>query len=171
MSVQPELARLASHVGAAVSLPPEAMAREVQAALRDAIAKNGWLPPERRRASHENYARHLLHGDRQGRFSILSIVWDQGQASPIHGHHCWCAVGVYLGALTESLYGGEAGTPVVVESRRRDAGTLSFDGPRQGIHRLGNDSGSIAISLHVYGVAQDRISTGVNRVIAVNRER
>ena len=171
MSVQPELARLADRVGAAVSLPPEAMAGAIQAALHDAIAKNGWLPPERRRASHDNYARHLLHGDPRGRFSILSIVWDHGQASPIHGHQCWCAVGVYLGALTESRYGEEAGAPVLLESRRRDAGSLSFDAAGLGLHRIGNDSGSIAISLHVYGVAQDRIGTGVNRVIAVNRER
>ena len=52
------------------------------------------LPPERRRVTHDNYARHLLHGDLQGRFSILAIVWDHGQSSPIHGHHCWCAVGI-----------------------------------------------------------------------------
>lgn len=164
MSVQPELARLAGHVGAAVSLPPDAMAREIQAALGEATAKTGWLPPERRRVNHDNYARHLLYGDQQGRFSILSIVWDHGQASPIHGHHCWCAVGVYLGALTENHYGEEAGAPVLIESRRRDAGTLSFEPAREGIHRLGNESGSIAISLHIYGVAQDRISTGVNRL-------
>ena len=165
MSVSPEIVRLAGHIGEAVSLPPELMAREIKAALHDATSKTGWLPPERRRASHENYARHLLHGDPQGRFSILAIVWDHGQASPVHRHLCWCAVGVYFGELVETHYREEpGGAPVLIETRRRSAGTLSFDLAHQGIHRIANDSGAIAISLHVYGVAQDRISTGVNRL-------
>ena len=164
MSVQPELARLADHIGTAVGLPQDAMAREIQAALRDATAKTGWLPPERRRASHENYARHVLYGDPQGRYSILAIVWDHGQASPIHGHLCWCAVGIYLGTLVETYYREQAGLAVETETQRRAAGTLSFDPAQRGIHRIANDSDAIAISLHVYGVAQDRISTNVNRL-------
>ncbi len=167
MSGLPELGRLADHIGAAVSLPPEAMAREIQAALRDATAKTGWLPPERRRVNHDNYARHMLYGDPQGRYSVLSIVWDHGQQSPIHGHYCWCAVGVYLGTLTETYYREEAaGAPVVIDTKRRSAGTLSFDPANNGIHRIANDSGAIAISLHVYGVASDQLSTRVNRMLA-----
>ena len=82
----------------------EGLPGEIKERLRDATAVPDWLPPERRRASHENYARHLLHGDAEGRFSILAIVWDHGQQSPIHGHYCWCAVGVYQGELTERFY-------------------------------------------------------------------
>lgn len=142
------------------------MAREVKAALGEATAEPGWLPPERRRASHENYARHLLYGDPDGRFSILSIVWDHGQMSPIHGHHCWCAVGVYQGTLCETYYRERpsGGPPVPAGSTRRDAGTLSFDPAVSGIHRIANASGALAISLHVYGVAKEAISTGVNRL-------
>ena len=61
MSALPPLERLAGRIGAATA-----------------------LAPERRRASHENYALHLLYGDAGGRFSILSIVWDHGRMSPIH---------------------------------------------------------------------------------------
>jgi len=71
MSALAQLQRLAEHVGAAVALPPDRMAREIKAALRDATAEANWLPPERRRANHERYARHLLYGDPAGRFSIL----------------------------------------------------------------------------------------------------
>ena len=164
MSAPVELARLADHIGAAVSLSPESMAREIQAALREATSKTGWLPPERRRAGHENYARHVLYGDPQGRYSILAIVWDHGQASPIHGHQCWCAVGIYLGTLAETSYRDHAGVPVEIETKRRTAGTLSFDRAQHGIHRIANDSGAIAISLHVYGAAKDLVSTHVNRL-------
>ena len=168
MSAMPQLERLASRVGAAVGLPHDAMAGEIKAALHEATARPDWLPPERRRASHENYARHLLYGDPGGRYSILAIVWDHGQMSPIHGHYCWCAVGVYQGLLTESHYheGTAGGVPVLIGSAHRAAGTLSFDPPASGIHRIANESGAAAISLHVYGVAQGGISTAVNRIYA-----
>lgn len=166
MSALPKLQRLADRIGAAVALERDAMEREVKAALREATATPDWLPPERRRASHENYARHLLHGDADGRFSILAIVWDHDQQSPIHGHYCWCAVGVYQGELVERFYreGADGGAPVLVASTQRGAGTLSFEPAAAGIHRIANESGGVAISLHVYGIAKDSISTGVNRI-------
>ncbi len=165
MSAIPQVEQLAQRIGSALELAPESMALEVQAALRDATARPDWLPSERRRASHENYARHLLHGDPAGRYSILAIVWDHGQVSSVHGHYCWCAVGIYQGVLSESYYREAAGggAPVLVRTTRRAAGTLSFDPAASGIHRIANDSGATAISLHVYGVSSDRIGTGVNR--------
>lgn len=166
MSAVPQLARLADRLSAAVALAPEAMGSAVRAALREATAEHGWLPPERRRASHDHYSRHLIYADPGDRFSILALVWDRGQMSPVHGHHCWCAVGVYQGMLTETHYReGDAGTPVETGNARHAAGEATFDAGA-GIHRLGNVSGVLAVSLHVYGIAQDRISTGVNRVYA-----
>jgi len=165
-AVPPQLLSLAGRVVMATTLAPDAMGREIMAALREATAENQWLPPERRRADHVRYARHLLYGDPDGRFSILALVWDHGQMSPIHGHHCWCAVGVYQGSLTETYYREEtaSGTPVATGSARRGIGTTSFEPPASGIHRIANDSGAVAISLHVYGIAKDSISTGVNRL-------
>jgi predicted metal-dependent enzyme (double-stranded beta helix superfamily) len=167
MSAQPQLARLAGRIGAAIALAPQAMAGEIKAALGEATAQPGWLPPERRRASHEHYARHLVYADPADRFSVLVLVWDRGQMSPVHGHQCWCAVGVYQGMLTETWYReGPAGAPPVeTGSARHPAGASTFDAGA-GIHRLGNVSGVLAVSIHVYGVAKDRISTGVNRIYA-----
>jgi hypothetical protein len=51
-------------------------------------------------------------------------------------------------------------------SARHPAGASIFDPSGAGIHRIGNYSGVLAVSLHVYGVGQDRISTGVNRIYA-----
>jgi predicted metal-dependent enzyme (double-stranded beta helix superfamily) len=166
-AVPPQLQHLALRIGHATGLAPDAMASEVKAALRDATTEPGWLPAERRRADHQRYARHLLHGDPGGRFSILSLVWDRAQMSPIHAHHCWCAVGVYRGMLTETYYReAEVGEPPVeIGSARHAVGESTFD-PGSGIHRLANVSGVLAISLHVYGVAADRVSSGVNRIYA-----
>ena len=166
MSLLPELRQLADRVEAALALAADAMGLEVQAALKDATAEAGWLPEERRRASHDNYARHLLYGDPDGRFSILAIIWDPGQKSPIHGHYCWCGVGIYQGELVETYYREEAqgGLPVLVGTARRAAGSLSFDAPAAGIHRIANQSRATAVSLHVYGVPGNRIAGGVNRI-------
>ena len=166
MSAAPQLQRLADRLAAAVALAPGEMPGEVKAALCEATAKHGWLPPERRRASHDHYARHLVYADPDDRFSILALVWDRGQMSPVHGHHCWCAVGVYQGLLTETCYReNAAGTPPVeTGSTRHPAGSATFEAAGPFIHRIANYSGVVAVSLHVYGVAKDRISTDVNRL-------
>lgn len=169
MSAVPrQLLSLAHRIGEAVALAPGPMGTEVETALREATAEAGWLPPDRRRASHEHYARHVIYADPDDRFSILAIVWDRGQMSPIHAHHCWCAVGVYQGLLTETHYRENAAgePPVEIGSGRRPAGAASFAPAGAGIHRIANYSGVLAVSLHVYGVAGDRISTGVNRLVA-----
>ena len=160
------LQRLIDDLEAAVSAPAEALAQGVTAALESAVAEPEWLPADRRRASHDNYARHVLHGDAAGRFSILSIVWSPGQASPIHAHHTWCAVAVYRGTLVETFFRNEAAgaTPVAIRTVTRAAHTLSFDRPLAAIHRVANEGAETAISIHVYGLGRDRIMTGVNRV-------
>lgn len=165
MSPIPQLLRLSDRV--ATALGSASMARDIRAALEEATAQTGWLPPERRRASHDHYSRHLVHADPEDRFSILAIVWDRGQMSPIHGHHCWCAVGVYQGLLTETRYreSPDGAPPVETGSARHAAGTSLFD-PGSGIHRIANYSSVLAVSIHVYGVGKDRIATGVNRIYA-----
>jgi predicted metal-dependent enzyme (double-stranded beta helix superfamily) len=168
MSTLPPLQQLAGRIGAALRLAPDTMGREIQAALQEATAESTWLPAERRRASHDNYARHLLYGDPDERFSILSLVWDHGQRSPIHGHYRWCAVGVYQGRLTETYYreGNSGSPPILVGTTERGAGSPSYDPPASGIHRIANESGALAISLHVYGVGKQGIAAGVNRILA-----
>ena len=57
VSVPTELARLADRIGEAVTLAPAPMVGSIEAALAEATNAAVWLPLERRRASHENYAR------------------------------------------------------------------------------------------------------------------
>ncbi len=141
------------------------MKRDIMQTLRGAVVGERWLPPERRRANHDCYARHLLYGDPEGRFSILSLVWDHGQQSPIHSHHTWCAIGVYDGELTELHYKEEAdGRMSEVGAARRGCGSVSFEPALSSIHRITNRSDRLAISLHVYGVGADRVTTDINRL-------
>lgn len=162
----PALQRLIDDLGAAVSGDAGGLAQGVTGALKVAVSQSEWIPPDRRRASHDNYARHVLYGDPAGRYSILSIVWGPGQRSPIHAHHTWCGVAVYRGTLTETFFLDESSgsIPVPIRTVTRAAHTLSFDRALTGIHRIANDGTDVAISIHVYGVGADRVTTGVNRV-------
>lgn len=162
----PALQRLIDDLNAAVSRPEDALGAAVTAALSAAVARSGWIPHDRRRANHAQYARHLLHGDPAGRFSILSIVWGPGQRSPIHAHYTWCGVAIVQGMLTETHFREEAAgaLPVPIRSVKREACTISFDRAHTAIHSMANEGSGMALSVHVYGVGAERIATGVNRI-------
>jgi predicted metal-dependent enzyme (double-stranded beta helix superfamily) len=112
----------------------------------------------------------VLYADADGRFTILALVWSAGQFSRPHAHHTWCAYAVRTGDLNETLYAYDDATGLARPSRvaTRTAGYACFapSGLDQ-IHRLGNAGGEPAISIHVYGVARDRIATHVNRIVEV----
>lgn len=163
------LQTLVAELDAAMRLPNARLPEAVKSALGAALATRGWLPPQACRAHAAGYARHLLHADPSERYALLAIAWGPGQHSPVHGHYCWCGVGVYSGALAETHFreAGAYGLPVEVRRLERRAGDVSFDQPLSGIHRIDNLTSQVAVSLHVYGVARDRIATGVNRIVPV----
>jgi predicted metal-dependent enzyme (double-stranded beta helix superfamily) len=138
----------------------------VLSAIRGSLVDLDLLAEEHRLSKPDTYTRHLLHADPNGLFSILALVWGPGQGSPVHGHHTWCAVGVYAGELIETFYRAEPGLPepVLVRELHRRPGDHCFDAGGPGIHRIRNEGPDVAISIHVYGVGADRISTGVNRI-------
>jgi len=138
----------------------------VLSAIRGSLVDLDLLAEEHRISKPDTYTRHLVYADPNGLFSILAIVWGPGQGSPVHGHHTWCAVGVYAGELIETFYRAEPGLPepVLVRELHRRPGDHCFDAGGPGIHRIRNEGPDVAISIHVYGVGADRISTGVNRI-------
>ena len=143
-------------------------AKAVRAALAEAAADPALLTDAQRQGADNCYRRHLLAADPDGRYAIAALVWMPGQASPIHAHHTWCGYAVIDGTLTETVYDLDAATDCAVPVREqpREAGAVSFTrAGRAGIHRLGNDSDAPAISLHIYGVAGEQISTHVNDIL------
>lgn len=165
LAPHPRLLHLANEIDVALRRRPGRLQRAVCEALSEAVTGEPWLPQERRRANHDCYARHLLYGDPDGKFSILSLVWNHGQQSPIHGHRTWCAMAVYDGEFTETLYkAAEDGSLREVNVERRARGSVSFDRAMSSIHRVDNRSGEVAISLHIYGVGPTLVTTDINRV-------
>lgn len=145
-------------------------ARRVRAALAEAAATPDLLTPAQREGAPTTYRRHLLAADPQGRYAIAALVWMPGHASPVHAHHTWCGYAVLDGTLTESVYQWNDAEGCASETRQhpRAAGAVSFTrAGHAGIHRLLNTSGAPAVSIHLYGVAGEHISTHVNDLVNV----
>jgi predicted metal-dependent enzyme (double-stranded beta helix superfamily) len=169
-SATPALAKLVDEVDAACAGTDGPQAGRIVAALGKAAAQAGLLTPDQRAPQNGCYARHVLHSDPAGRFTIVSIVWSPGQFSPTHAHHTWCAYAVHENALEETLYAWDvasaAALPARKEVRPRGYGCFAHAGLDQ-IHRLGNSCAEPAISIHVYGVEREQVCTHVNRVVQI----
>jgi predicted metal-dependent enzyme (double-stranded beta helix superfamily) len=154
--------------GAADPSHHASFARGVRVALVEAAAAAMLLAPSQREGAAQSYRRHLLAADPHGRYAIASLVWLPGQASPVHAHHTWCGYVVLDGTLTEAVYAWNEAENHATQTRAqpRPSGAVSFTrAGRSGIHRLGNASAALAVSLHVYGVPETRFATHVNDVV------
>jgi predicted metal-dependent enzyme (double-stranded beta helix superfamily) len=146
-------------------------ARAMRAALTLALHDAALVTPAQREGCATRYRRHLIAACPQGRYTVAALVWLPGQASPIHAHHTWCGYAVLQGTLTETLYRWDTARDgaTVLRSHARAAGAVAFGGRgRAGIHRLSRAVGDAAgpcVSLHVYGVQAEEITTGVNDIV------
>jgi len=158
--IHPALAELAK---AAKEMPYE----DIAPVLRLALASKGWLRPEHRVGDPKGYMRHVLYVDPQDDFVITAITWLPGQVSPVHGHHVWCAYGVAEGELTEEQFRQSYGKLTSVKTTVYRAGDVADrDLECKAIHRVANRSRGTIVSLHLYGVSAERLTTGINRVFA-----
>ena len=167
---RPGVAVLASDIAAACDLPLAAKGPCIKAALARAVLDPDLLAPEQRTIQSGCYARHVLHSDAGGRFTILAIVWAQGQCSPPHAHHTWCGYAVYENALDEQLFRFDPAQSKaeLVRTEVRVPGYSCFAGAGlDQIHRLGNSGPTPAISIHAYGVEREYVATHVNHVVDV----
>ena len=136
--------------------------RGLDAELRGALAAPAWLRPEHRIGDPNAYMRHVLYVDPDGDFVITAITWLPGQVSAVHGHHVWCAFGVAEGELTEEAFeDGGAARPRPARATTYRAGEVAA--PCE-IHRVSNRGRAPLVSLHLYGVSGERLTTGINRI-------
>lgn len=147
---------------------PWAAAQALAAHLGDpaAVPQADWL------ADPAGYRRYLIHADPVGRFSIVALVWAEGQRTPVHGHYTWCAYHVLSGVLREERFQRVPGAPDTVRHRDtvlRPAGTQGKGHAGLDIaHRLCHEAGSPAVSIHVYGIDAGRVASHVNRIAQVS---
>jgi predicted metal-dependent enzyme (double-stranded beta helix superfamily) len=145
-------------------------AHRIRAALTQAVLDPTLLSSTQREGASETYRRHLLAADPHGRYALVALVWQPGQASPVHAHQTWCGYAVIEGTLTETAYHWNETTDCAAETRMqlREAGAVSYTrAGTTGIHKLSNGSTTPAISLHLYGVGGTQIATHVNDLVRI----
>lgn len=105
------------------------------------------------------YARRLLHRDEHNRYTVIAMVWDKGQGTPLHDHAgIWCVEVVYRGRIRVTSFNAMGGDPErdIVQFRQEtqihagvgEAGALI---PPFEYHVLENAEPTPAVTLHVYG--------------------
>jgi predicted metal-dependent enzyme (double-stranded beta helix superfamily) len=114
----------------------------------------------------KQYTQNVVYIDPQRRFSIVALTWAPGAQTSIHDHAGWCAVTVFEGVEHEQRYRccTDAAQPYLVEagSQALEPGcTVGMVADGLDIHRVGNYSNEVTISLHVYGVDIARIGTSI----------
>jgi predicted metal-dependent enzyme (double-stranded beta helix superfamily) len=131
------------------------MLDEGERLLRTLIAHDDWLPEEFARPSNDSYRQYLLYCDPLERFSMMSLVWQPGQKTPVHDHTVWGLVGVMRGEeLCEEYAGAQPGRPMRQSGAHRvKPGEIDRVSPRVGdIHVVSNaTTDRTAVSIHVYG--------------------
>ena len=162
------LARVAKTFSRAFRTTGQVSQPELAAALAEAVGKRaGWLRAEHRVGDPSRYMRHLLYVDPDDDFVITAIIWLPGQKSPVHGHYVWCAYGVVEGELTEEKFRAPGDLLEALGSksiRAAEIADIDLGGPIY--HRVSNRTQKPLVTLHVYGVASDRLTTGINRIYA-----
>ncbi|MEK7330217.1 MAG: cysteine dioxygenase family protein [Candidatus Eisenbacteria bacterium] len=117
-----------------------------------------FVDPALLKPAPDRYARRLLHKDPAGRYSVVVMVWDQGQGTPLHDHAgVWCVECVYRGRIRVTSFDleGDAAaerpqfTPEsVVFAGVGEAGHLI---PPFEYHTIENPDATPSVTIHVYG--------------------
>jgi predicted metal-dependent enzyme (double-stranded beta helix superfamily) len=92
---------------------------------------------------------------------MTAITWLPGQVSPCHGHRVWCAFGIAEGELSEEQYDAQLRISKTSLYRPGDIADRDLEG--RIIHRVANRGSGPIVSLHLYGVPADKLTTGINR--------
>ena len=137
---------------------------EIEDTLHLALRKPDWLRPEHRVGDPKGYMRHLLYVDPEDAFVMTAITWLPGQVSAMHAHQVWCLYGIVEGDLTEEQFDPSMKLQRKVVYRPGELAERDLD--QSVVHRVSNRGIARVVSLHLYGVSADKLTTGINRVLS-----
>jgi predicted metal-dependent enzyme (double-stranded beta helix superfamily) len=147
-------------------------AAAVADALRPALGDPDLLDASLCRSYPDRYRANVAYVAPDGSFSVVALVWRQGQRTAIHSHRSWCVVGVHQGIEREHAYVVD---PVVPDGIAvRAAGAVDFHAGDvtwlvsgdDGVHAVENVGDDLAISLHVYGLDYRAAASSILRVFS-----
>jgi len=163
----PALASLVEQIRTVVRSGGEtrALAEGVARALCPYLGRPDLLLPEQEAPDPDRYRQHILHVEDDGSFSIVSLVWAEGQETCIHDHVSWCVVGVHRGREFETRYRLDGSRGVLIESGKveTEVGTVAALTPPGDIHKVANQSSDLTISIHVYGADIGKLGSSIRR--------
>jgi predicted metal-dependent enzyme (double-stranded beta helix superfamily) len=125
----------------------------IEPLLRRLLTEPDLLKEKYRRPIRDKaYAQYLLYRPADHAFSVVSLVWNPGQGSPIHDHCTWGVIGQYEGEEEESRFR-------IIDNRIERVGVvLARPGdvshvypPCRDVHQIINRSARPTISIHIYG--------------------
>jgi len=137
-----------------------ARCRNVKQVLVDVVASGEqFLDPPFLEPAPERYARRLVYRAPEDRYTVLAMVWDVGQGTPLHDHAgTWCVECVYRGKIKVSSFSAHGGDPEkdivrfepesVIMAGVGEAGALI---PPFEYHMIENPTDRPAVKIHVYG--------------------
>ena len=141
------------------------VAEHVAEILQPYLGKMDLLTDEQMQPDDAGYKQQVLHVARDGRFSVVSLVWLPGQSTPIHSHVAWCVAGVHIGREEERRYwlGGTSKKGRLVEIGRSITmqGSVTSLVPPGDVHRVLNSGRELSVSLHVYGADIRRLGSSI----------
>jgi predicted metal-dependent enzyme (double-stranded beta helix superfamily) len=126
-------------------------------AVAEAASHTDLLPAELLKTNQESYARRSLYIDPAGRYSVLAMVWDKGQGTPLHDHGgLWVVECLYRGKMRVTNFdylGEENGVHKFNASSNEQVnpGDTDYRVPPDEHHVVCNDSDAPAVTLHVFG--------------------
>lgn len=109
------------------------------------------------RPAPNKYARHLLHLDPAGRYSVMAMVWSKGQGTAVHDHAgMWCVECVYRGKILVTSYSVEKedGNRFWFTKENEIVAGIGEAGaliPPFDHHTIENPFDEKAVTIHVYG--------------------
>lgn len=162
MTQDPRVLELVRRIDDVLAAAPDdaGRCRGVKTVLEQALQSGaGFLEPRFLEPHPERYARRLVHRDPRNRYTVLAMVWNERQGTPLHDHAgIWCVEVVYRGRIRVTSYDVMGGDPErdlvrfqqasVVHAGVGEAGALI---PPFEYHVLENAGEGPAVTLHVYG--------------------
>jgi predicted metal-dependent enzyme (double-stranded beta helix superfamily) len=146
---------------------PERLAQGTARTLRLFLGHPGLLTPAQTESDAERYRQHVLYAAENGSFSIVALVWRIGQATTVHDHVAWCAVGVHQGREEEISYRKveQGGRACLVRDGREvfTVGATTALVPPGDIHVVSNPGPGEAISIHVYGADVRQLGSSIRQ--------
>lgn len=127
--------------------------------FRRLVSDTRWLDEKYTKPVEGRSVQYLLHKDPQERFSVVSVVWWPGYATPIHDHLVWGLVGLYEGLEEETRFlrvdagerPGFAQIQEVSAAITKPGNVSQLVPPDEDIHRIRNVSPVPSRSIHIYG--------------------